>query len=379
MPTTRWEPARGQRVPVEIWSRAPSEECVRQLVRLACRPYVVERVCGMADAHVAEGVSVGTVFATRNEVVPRALGGDLGCGVLAIELSVSDLDRPSLERAMRDLLRAIPAGDALHRSPVAAPDHLFEDPLSTSTLERTRAALVKKHLGTLGGGNHFLEIDRDASGQAWLLVHSGSRGLGGAIAAHHVRAAESADSDPLAALSADTAEGAAYLADHAWALAFARENRMALARRAIEIASEALGVEIEAVRSIDTHHNFVVRESGLLVHRKGAVSIPRGDLGIVPGSMATATYIVEGLGNPLAFDSCSHGAGRVLTRREAHRAVSRSAFERSMRRIVWPAHLAARLVEESPQVYRDVVEVLEDQEDLVRRRLRLEPVLVLKG
>ena len=386
MPRQLFDPGRGHRVPVHVWARSPSKETIAQLERIASRPYVVLRVAAMADAHVSEGVAVGTVFATERTVVPRALGGDLGCGVSAIRVSVpaSDLDRATLDRVVDALGRAIPAGDAVHRGRgLAVPDELFEPELSTRSLERTRDVLSAKHLGTLGGGNHFLEIDRDAEGNAWLLVHSGSRGLGAAVAAHHVRAAEANDPDPLAGLDSESPAGSAYLGDLAWALAFARANRQMLARRALLVLGEILAAEVTSLEEVDIHHNFVARERwedrDLLVHRKGAVSVPHGSRAIIPGSMATASYLVSGLGCPLAFGSCSHGAGRVMTRGEARSKIRPAALSQSMRRIAWPEHLARRLVEEAPGVYRDLGEVLEDQADLVVRERRLEPLAVLKG
>ena len=390
MPQRVFEEARGQRVAVHVWARDASEDTLRQLVNIASRPYVARHVAAMADAHVAHGVAVGTVFATERTVVPRALGGDLGCGIAATRLTIGqrNLDRGTLERAVKALGRAIPAGDAVHRGAgVAVPDALHEASLSTQSLLRTRDALCKKHLATLGGGNHFLELDRDADGGVWLLVHSGSRGLGAAIAAHHVRAAEAVDSDPLAGIDAQSDAGRAYLADHGWALAFARANRDAITRRALEVLADVTGLDVtasaDARENLDVHHNFVAPEvwdgETLLVHRKGAVHVPKGTRALVPGSMATASYVVEGLGCPLAFDSCSHGAGRVLTRTRARANIRPAALARDMRRIVWPEHLARKLVEEAPSAYRSITDVLEDQRELVARERRLEPIAVLKG
>lgn len=377
---------RNQRVPVRIWGRAISEDTIRQFVRLASQPYVVDHVAAMADAHLSEGIAVGTVFATEHAVVPRALGGDLGCGMSAIRLvgPTSDVERRTLQSFVEVLGRAVPAGDATHRGRgVPVPEGLLSAPLSTHALEHTRDALASRHLGTLGGGNHFLELDRDPEGGLWLLVHSGSRGLGAAIAAHHARAASASPGDPFAALDVREEAGHAYLADVEWALAFARENRRRLATRALDVLSSVLGVAALAGESLDVHHNFVAQETwgerALLVHRKGAIAAPRGSPALIPGSMGTASYLVEGLGEPASFGSCSHGAGRVFRRSEARERISTAALERSMRHVVYPAHLARHLVEEAPAAYRDVREVLEDQEDLVVRRLRLEPLAVLKG
>lgn len=386
MPQVIFDEARGQRVPVHLWARDASRETVEQLVHIASRPYVTRHVAAMADAHVAHGVAVGTVFATQRTVVPRALGGDLGCGIAATRLSVDaeQLDRRTLERIVDALGRAIPAGDAVHRGAgIEVPGRLLQGSLSTHALLRTRDALAKKHLATLGGGNHFLEIDRDADGGTWLLVHSGSRGLGAAIAAHHVRAAEAHDADPLAGIDVESATGRAYLDDLDWALAFARTNRDALGSRALVVIADVLGADVEAEEHLDVPHNFVTRETWdgepLFVHRKGAVCVPRGVRALVPGSMATASYVVEGLGCSAAFDSCSHGAGRVLTRTEARSRIRAHTLARDMRRIVWPEHLARRLVEEAPSAYRNVTDVLDAQRDLVVRQRRLEPMAVLKG
>lgn len=375
-----------QRVPVRVWARAPPPEAIRQLVRIANEPWAVDFVAGMADVHVAEGVAVGTVFATERTVVPRALGGDLGCGMAAMRLSVeaARLDRATLVRLVDALDRAIPSGDATHRGAGAAvPDALLSAPMSTRALAHTRDALARRHLGTLGGGNHFLELDRDADGDVWLLVHSGSRGLGAAIAAHHLRVAEASGGGGLARLDVESARGAAYLGDLAFALAFARENREALAQRAIGLLAEELRQEVGVERIVDLHHNFVAREvwggRQRLVHRKGAVHAQRGGLALIPGSMGTASYVVEGLGNEASFGSCSHGAGRVLRRSEARAKISPPALARVMRHVVFPEARARALVEEAPAAYRDLGEVLEDQADLVVRRVRLEPIAVLKG
>jgi tRNA-splicing ligase RtcB len=241
--------------------------------------------------------------------------------------------------------------------------------------------LAPRHLGTLGGGNHFLELDRDPEGGLWLLVHSGSRGLGAAIASHHARVVSAKEGDALGGLNVETEVGAAYLNDVQWALDFARANREALAMRAMEVLGDFFSVTV--AQRIDIHHNFVACEHwfgrDVYEHRKGAVAVPSGTLGLIPGSMGTASYIVEGLGNEDAFGSCSHGAGRVMSRTKARSAIRFDAFERAMRRVVYPRGHVRHLVEEAPAAYREIGEVLEDQQDLVQRRLRLEPVAVLNG
>ncbi len=378
-----FDPSRGQRVPVFAWSSALADDTARQLAHLASQPWVVDHVAAMADAHVSDGVSVGTVFATEHEVVPSALGGDLGCGVRAVHLPLeaSSLDRRTLEAMLNALTRRIPVGRDVHHRARDVPEALFEAPLSTSALTHARDALCRRHLGTLGAGNHFVELDRDAGGDLWLLVHSGSRGLGKVIADHHARAAGEPSPGAIATLDTRTDAGRAWLDDVSWAVAFARANREALASEALEVVRAITGVEADEV--IDVPHNFVARERHgdreLIVHRKGATPAAEGERGIIPGSMATATYLVRGLGCARSWRSCSHGAGRVMTRREARERVDHRALDHKMRAVVYDRRRVRDLVEEAPEVYRDIRAVLEDQRELIEPELRMEPIMVLKG
>lgn len=385
---TIYDPSRGQRVPVHVWSSELKADTERQLVRIASQPWVVSHVAAMADAHVAEGVSVGTVFATENAVIPAALGGDLGCGMRAARFAypASSLDRKTLERIVAAFGRSIPAGEDTQRGRGAeVPEVLMREGLSTRALDHARESLARRHLATLGGGNHFLELDRDEVGDLWAIVHTGSRGLGAVIAKHHREAARAGDVNAdgaLASLDATRDAGAAYLHDVTWALSFAKANREAILRRAAEVLADIAGAGIPC-EEVDVHHNFVAREDhagrALLVHRKGATHATEGATGIIPGSMGTATYLVRGLGCEAAFASCSHGAGRVMTRSEARERVKPRALEHAMRRVVFDTRRAGALVEEAPEVYRDIRAVLDDQRDLVEPVQRLEPIAVYKG
>lgn len=380
-------PEAGERhVPIQVWGRAVPAGALEQLKRIASQPYVVEHVAAMPDLHVANGVAVGTVFATTDTVVPVALGGDLGCGMSAVRFDspAAQLSASRLGTILETLSRHIPVGDFTHRGkgvPVA--DALLATSLSTGALEHARARLAPRQLGTLGGGNHFIELDRDGGGDLWLLVHSGSRGLGAAIAAHHLRAAEQGAYGDLPGLRCETEQGRACLADIEWALQFARANREALVARATQVLTEVTGQEPDAASRVDVHHNFVRYEAHfgrrLLVHRKGAIAAPAGEWALIPGSMGTASYLVEGRGEPQSFRSASHGAGRVMTRREAREQIRPERFAQSMRRVVFDQRRRASLIEEAPSAYRDIGEVLEDEVELVRPVVRLEPIAVLKG
>lgn len=373
-------------LPIRLWGRHLPAGALEQLRRVASQPWAVAHVAAMPDLHVAHGIAVGTVFATERAIVPSALGGDLGCGMTAVPFDppLREIRERELAQILGDLGRCIPVGDATHRGRgIQVPPAILDAALSTGALAHARERLAPRHLGTLGGGNHFLELDRDAEGTLWLLVHSGSRGLGSAVAVHHLRAAEARGWGTIPGLEIDSPAGGACLADVSWALDFARANRSELVRRASDVIAGLSGAAPRLADAIDVHHNFVARERhfdrALLIHRKGAIAAPAGSRALIPGSMATASYVVEGRGEALAFCSASHGAGRVLTRREAREQIDVARFRRSMRRVLFDSTRADRLVEEAPSAYRDIREVLEDEEDLVRPLIRLEPLAVLKG
>jgi tRNA-splicing ligase RtcB len=380
------EPEGAQRVPVVSYNRELSAAALRQLRLLASMPYVEERVVAMADAHLADGVAVGSVFATTHEVVPAALGGDIGCGMCALrfDLHAPTLDRRDLERALVALGKAIPVGTDGHSAKTARlPDSLAAPALSTATLEHEKERLAARQLGTLGGGNHFVELERDGGGCLWVLVHSGSRGMGGAVRNHHAAAAKAREALAIPALDTRDEAGRAYLDDVTWALSYARENRALMVRRVREVLADLFGAEADEASFVDVHHNFVARERheerDYLVHRKGAVAAPEGATVIIPGSMGTASYLAEGRGDPTAFGSSSHGAGRVMSRGEARARVRPGELARAMGKVVYDERKARALVEEAPGAYRNIGEVLEDQAELVTPVVRLSPLMVLKG
>lgn len=367
-------------VPIHLWGRNTPPGALAQLQRLAAQPWAVAHVAGMPDLHEAHGVAVGSVFATERTVVPAALGGDLGCGMSATRFPfpAAALSRAELQGIMGRLSAVIPVGDAVHRGRSAGE---FGISLATRALERACQRLAPRHLGTVGGGNHFVELDRDGGGDLWLLIHSGSRGVGGAVAAHHLRVAQSEGQGEIPGLSLDTEAGAGCQRDLAWATSFARANRDEILRQATAVIFDATAVA--PVDHLDVHHNFVREEvhfgRPLMIHRKGAISAFGGERALIPGSMGTASYVVEGQGEPWSFSSASHGAGRVMTRKQAHHEVSPERFIHSMRRVVFDVRRARSLLEEAPAAYRDIVEVLDDEVDLVTPLVRLEPIAVLKG
>ncbi|MBI3829336.1 MAG: RtcB family protein [Planctomycetes bacterium] len=356
--------------------------------RLARSERLAGPIAVMPDVHAAGAVCVGTVFVSADAIFPTAVGQDLGCGMCAqaYPLDAGDLPRARLERLLAELGNAIPAGRRSYRRPQELPVHLKEKPLSTHALLHEREGIGRFHFGTLGGGNHFVEIQRALSGQVWMAVHSGSRGIGAAIAGHHAQAAQSrGGTGPLPWLEGDSAAARIFLEDLQWALAYAAANR----RRMLDAATAALErlfeVKLGAEGFFDVAHNLISWEVHggrlLAVHRKGAMPAHAGARGIIPGSMGTASYIVECLGAPESYASCSHGAGRRMSRTEARQRIGVKDLRRQLAHVVYPAHpgIERALVEEAPAAYKDIKEVLREQDDLVRPLLRLEPLAVLKG
>lgn len=346
----------------------------------------VKHVALMPDVHLAREVCVGTVCLTEVTLLPDAVGGDIGCGMSGIRLGVR-------ARVLNDRNRAAAILDGLYsRVPVlrharatrpALPAAL-DTPLRSEGLERIRQERAPAQLGTLGRGNHFLEIQRDTENDdLWLLAHSGSRGIGPEIRAHYGAIAIPDPDTGIRCLSADSDEGQNYLHDMAWARAFARANRTALIHRLSEITIDVLGADPDESSSFDSDHNHVEREVhdglGYFVHRKGAQRAREGEVGVVPGSMGTRTFHVEGRGHAAAFDSCAHGAGRLFSRAEARKRVSKRQLWAQTEGVYFDRRLSSRLRDEAPSAYKDIGKVMRAQSELVRITRELEPVLVFKG
>lgn len=360
----------------------PPREVQEALARLARAPDVV-RVAAMPDVHLAEDVCVGTVVATRATLIPAAVGGDIGCGMAAVGFDgdASGLADPAAAAAiLRGLRRAIPA--LRRREPAQLPDMLTARTLSTPGLESRRRREAALQLGTLGRGNHFIELQADEEERLWLMVHSGSRGLGPAIRDVHAARGERLPGG-LRALRADEAEGQAYLEDLQWALDYAACSRATLVDAAAAVVGEVLGRALDRSTWISCHHNFVRREEhagqSLWVHRKGAISAQEGEPGVIPGSMGAPSYHVLGRGCADALCSSSHGAGRALSRGEARRRIGTGELAAQMRG-VWFDHGAAEaLRDEAPGAYKDISAVMRAQRPLTRIVRELRPLLSFKA
>jgi tRNA-splicing ligase RtcB len=366
--------------PVRAWLHEPvSSEVDAALARLACIDDVAV-IAAMPDVHLARAVCVGAVVATRTALFPDAVGGDIGCGMAALRFDCGAevlSDRSAAARVLAMLGRRIPTSS--HRSASARlPDLLDERPLSAAGLERKKASVGRVQFATLGKGNHFVELQRDADGALWLMLHSGSRGMGQAIRQHH----GGADGE-LGSIAAESGDGHAYLGDLQWALDYAQLSRRRMVEEVCDGLAELLGVTGLRDTYLDCHHNFVRLEKHdpgwLWVHRKGAISAREGEPGIIPGSMGSTSFHVTGRGNRDALCSSSHGAGRVMSRSEARRRISVRRLGEQMSGVWFDHRIANRLRDEAPGAYKDIGAVMRAQRTLTRIERRLEPVLVYKG
>jgi tRNA-splicing ligase RtcB len=348
-------------------------------------------VAVMPDVHFGIGATVGSVVATKGAVCPAAVGVDIGCGMIAAKLyGVRVEDLCDLHELRQRIQRSVPVGfDGNHELTAEVEGWKgwahFDRLAQRHSLEKAR-----QQLGSLGGGNHFIEVCGDTNGEAWIMLHSGSRGIGNKIAQGHIESARDlmkrlfiALPDPdLAYFAMGTPEFKAYMADLLWAQDYALENREEMLRRVLRDVRFHLGREtLEVEAKVNCHHNFAVMEhhygENVLVTRKGAVRAQAGDLGIIPGSMGTRSFIVRGLGNPESFNSCSHGAGRRMSRAKARKTFTREDL------VAQTAGVECRkdeaVIDEIPGAYKPIEDVIGNQSDLVEVVAELKQVLCVKG
>ncbi len=371
---------------VTMWVTEPLPSDVSKSLQRLARSEDVRHVAVMPDVHLAGDVCNGTVIATKDLIYPLAVGGDIGCGMLAV---ACDLGADALSnemnagRVMAGLYQRIPSNKHPQSAvPEQLPASLNDQPLSTSSLEKLKHRDGRFQLGTLGRGNHFVEFQSDADGRLWLMLHSGSRGMGHAITEHHLRRTTQAPS-ALGCLDASTPEGLAYLSDQEWATEYATQNRLAMARAVEALLHEIFSTSLDWSTLIHCHHNHVRREThfgeDLWVHRKGALPASESEPGVIPGSMGNHSFHVAGRGEKTALRSSSHGAGRSLARHLARKSISRHELNKQMKGIWFDQRRADTLRDEAPSAYKDIHRVMRAQRELTRITRELKPVLAYKG
>ncbi|WP_030911208.1 RtcB family protein [Streptomyces sp. NRRL F-5126] len=395
-----YEEVPGQKVPIRMWAdpRGVEDAAMGQLRNVASLPWI-KGLAVMPDVHYGKGATVGSVIAMQGAVCPAAVGVDIGCGMSAVKTSLTASDLPGdLSRLRSRIERAIPVGRGLHDEPVdphgahglatAGWDDLWSRFGRLAESVRHREGRARRQIGTLGSGNHYIEVNIGHDDAVWLTLHSGSRNIGKELADHHIGVAQGlphnqglVDRD-LAVFISDTPQMAAYRSDLYWAQEYARYNRsimMGLLKEVVRREFKKAGVTF--VQEISCHHNYVAEERydgmDLLVTRKGAIRAGGGDLGIIPGSMGTGSYIVRGLGNAAAFNSASHGAGRRMSRNAAKRRFSTRDLEEQTRGV--ECRKDSGVVDEIPGAYKPIEQVMERQTDLVEVVTRLRQVVCVKG
>ncbi|MEI8381746.1 MAG: RtcB family protein [Planctomycetota bacterium] len=371
---------------VAMWVTEPLPSDVSKSLQRLARSEDVRYVAVMPDVHLAGDVCNGTVIATNDLIYPLAVGGDIGCGMLAVacDLSADVLSNEmSAGRVMAGLYRRTPSNKhAKSHLPEQLPESLNEKPLSASTLETLKVRDGLFQLGTLGRGNHFVELQSDVDGRLWLMLHSGSRGMGQAITEHHLRRTTQAPSG-LGYLDASTPEGLAYVSDQEWTTEYAMQNRLAMARAVEALLQEFFSTSLDWSTLIHCHHNHVRRETHfgeeLWVHRKGALPASEGEPGVIPGSMGNHSFHVTGRGEKTALRSSSHGAGRSLARHLARKSISRHELNQQMKGIWFDQRRADAIRDEAPSAYKDIHRVMRAQRELTRIIRELKPILAYKG
>ncbi|MDR2451256.1 MAG: RtcB family protein [Candidatus Accumulibacter sp.] len=392
------------RVPVRIWTRELEYEAMRQLINLSQLPIVSHPIAAMPDVHAGKGATVGSVIPTNAAIIPAAVGVDIGCGMCAVRLSLNARDLPDNLHGIRSAIEAaVPVGFNQHeRSKVRGSAHArqarkMSDRLDLIVGKHPGVMKMQRHfnetwacqLGTLGGGNHFIELCLDEADQVWVMLHSGSRGIGNVIGRYFIAAAQKdmrrhqvhlPDRD-LAYFSEGSELFDDYVEALEWAQDYAMENRRMLLALILESLASGLPPFTVSEEAINCHHNYVAREEHfgqrLYITRKGAIRAGAGQLGIVPGSMGAKSFIVRGLGNAASYCSCSHGAGRRMSRSEAKRRFTR--FDLAAQTEGIECRKDGGVLDEIPGAYKDIDEVMANQSDLVEVVHTLKQALCVKG
>jgi len=392
------------RVPVKVWTRDLEPEARRQLENVANLPIVHGHVAAMPDVHAGIGATVGSVIPTKGAIIPAAVGVDIGCGMNAVRLSLCAKDLPeSLGRVRSAIEAAVPVGFGMHSAPKGRGGARVK---TARTLEARLARVVEKHpqiermqkefeqtwvrqLGSLGGGNHFIEVCLDEAQRVWVMLHSGSRGIGNVMGRYFIeRARRELERSDVKLPDRDLAwfsEGTPLFDDYVEAVGWAQDYALCNRREMMRLVLDALRPHVPPFQvdgeAINCHHNYVALEEHfgekLFVTRKGAIRAGAGELGIIPGSMGAKSYIVRGLGNVQSLCSCAHGAGRRMSRTEAKKRFTRADLEKQTEGV--ECRKDANVIDEIPGAYKAIDEVMANQSDLVEVVHTLKQVVCVQG
>jgi len=376
-----------ERKPIKLWTDEIDEGALQQARNLANLPFTFKWVAIMADCHKGYGMPIGGVLATTGVIIPNAVGVDIGCGVCAVRTSLESIEHNTLKQIMNGIRRRVPLGSTHHSKP--QPWEGFKNAPDVDIVQQELES-SRYQMGTLGSGNHFIELQHGSDGYVWLMLHSGSRNFGLKIASEYHRKAlrlcqmwnTSLPDRELAFLPVETREAKEYIDAMNFAMAFARASRFAMIE-AMKVSLQEVVGDVDFGETINVHHNYAVREhhydNEVIVHRKGAISAKEGEIGIIPGSQGMKSYIVRGKGNPESFMSCSHGAGRRMGRKQAIRELN---LEDERKRLdekgIIHAIRTQKDLDEASGAYKDIDLVMENQKDLVNIVVELSPLAVIK-
>ncbi|MDD5470322.1 MAG: RtcB family protein [Sideroxydans sp.] len=389
-----------QRVPVKIWTDEVDDKSRAQLSNIASLPFIHHHVAAMPDVHLGIGATIGSVIATHKAIIPAAVGVDLGCGMVAARLSLTanEIDEKALQKVFDQISRDVPVGRDQHRDERVLVEAAKPFEPGLKSLTDRHPELLKafgkfskwtNQMGTLGGGNHFIEVCLDETNQVWVMLHSGSRGIGNAIASYFIALARKDMERWMIQLpDRDLAyfpEGSEHFADYVeavhWAQDYAMQNRTSMLELVLAALQRHLPPFTVTTEAVNCHHNYVAQEhhygENVWVTRKGAIRAREGDLGIVPGSMGARSFIVRGLGNPENFCSSAHGAGRKMSRTAAEKQFTVADMVAQTQGVI--CRKDKDVIDEIPGAYKDIDQVMANQADLTEILHTLKQVVCVKG
>ena len=380
--------------PIKIWTDHVEDSAMKHIENLTTLPFLFHNLAIMSDVHTGMGVPIGGVLACKDAVIPNAVGVDIGCGMCAVKTSYQVNDIPTeviRKMIMKGIRQRIPLGMEHHKD--SQDEKYMPQGYDIDKLYVVKKQYISatRQIGTLGGGNHFIELQKDEDGYLWIMIHSGSRNLGKQVGVYYNKIASELNERWCSIVSPDiklaflplrTIEFNQYWDEMKYCIDFALCNRKLIMERIEEVIADVLDIEFEPM--INIAHNYAAWEfhygKNVIIHRKGATLAREGTIGIIPGSQGTASYIVEGLGNPESFYSCSHGAGRVLSRTAAINSLDMAEeIRRLEQKGIIHGIRNQRDMQEASGAYKDIDSVIANQTDLVKVKTRLMPVAVIKG
>lgn len=379
-----------ERLPIKLWTDFIEDGALAQAKNLANLPFAFRHVAIMPDVHSGYGMPIGGVLATKGVIIPNAVGVDIGCGMCAVKTSITEIEKDTLKTIMGKIRELVPIG--FNHQPESQDEKWMPvaDIDSLKIVKREYNSAIKQ-VGTLGGGNHFIEIQKGSDGHIWIMIHSGSRNIGKKVADYYNKTAEVLNDrwfssieqkQELAFFPMESDEAHEYFDEMKYCVEFALFNRKLMMENIQLCFTDMVTVEFEPM--INIAHNYAKWENhfnqNVIIHRKGATSARENEVGIIPGSQGTSSYIIKGLGNPESFTSCSHGAGRALGRKAAQRELN---LDDEIRKLESQGIIHSirnvRDLDEASGAYKDIFKVMDNQKDLVEILVELKPLAVIKG